>query len=92
MEELGAIVEFAKLGLTAFQTVAIVALWRKGERDSEFIQALLRLELDRNEFDRRAARERGKIADAVGASFDDTEGKRPPQMDELAEMRRSLNR
>ena len=90
MDELDALLKLAEAGLTAFQTVAIVALWRKGERDSEFIQALLRLELDRNEMDRQASRERGKIADAVGASFDDTEGKRPAGLDELAALRRSI--
>lgn len=90
MDELDALLKLAEAGLTAFQTVAIVALWRKGERDSEFIQALLRLELDRNEMDRQAARERRHLANAVGANFDDTEGKRPQGFDELAALRNSI--
>ncbi len=71
------------LGMTGLLTAAVVGLWRDNQQQKQFLQGLLRGQLDMNDQQWRAARERRKIGNAVGLeTLDDTEGKRPPGFDE----------
>lgn len=80
------------LGMTGILAAGLVGLWRSHQQQAQYIQALLSAELDRQDNDIRAEKQRKKLGRAVGVDLDeDTQGKRPAGFDAAAARRRDTN-
>lgn len=76
------LIQLLDMGTTAILAAAVVALWRDSREDKAYIRALLDAELNREDRDARAERQRRKMGRALGVDLDDTESRRPAGLDE----------
>lgn len=76
------ILQLADVGLTACLLAAVVALWKDRQKDSQSKDTMIRFLLDLNLLAGRGEKQRAKIGKALGVNLDDTEGKRPPGLDD----------